>query len=252
MLRFSPCLEIFFNDQPFPERIKSVASLGYTYYEFWSWWDKDIDAINEMNQKTSLIPQAFCTKFISLVDPAKRNAYLDGLGETIEVAMKLKARIIISQTGNAITELPRHKQQESLITGLEKASDLLKGTGLILAIEPLNVLVDHPGYFLVHSDEAAEIIKAVNSPNIAMLFDIYHQQISEGNLIPGINKHFQHIAHFHIADHPGRHEPGTGEINYKNILHLIDQLCFTGTIGLEFFPLQKDHRLVLRDPLFAR
>jgi hydroxypyruvate isomerase len=128
---------------------------------------------------------------------------------------------------------------------------MLQGTNLILAVEPLNTRFDHPGYFLVRSDEAFDIVQSVNSPNIQMLFDVYHQQISEGNLIPTIRHYASRIAHFHIADHPGRHEPGTGEINYPNVLREIEKLNYQGTIGLEFFPLQNDHRKVLTDPVFS-
>lgn len=252
MLVFSPCLEIFFDSLPFPERIKAVASLGFTHYEFWSWWDKDLNAITEKNEELGLTTQAFCTRFISLVDPDLQNAYLDGLAETIEVALKLKAKIIISQVGNELTGLPRFQQKDTLLSGLEKAVALLKNTGLILAIEPLNVLFDHPGYFLVRSDEAFEIVQAVDSPEVKLLFDIYHQQISEGNLIPNIKKCISRIAHFHMADHPGRHEPGTGEINYGNVLQEIDKLNFKGTIGIELFPLNNDHHQVLTDPFFTR
>lgn len=252
MLVFSPCLEIFFGSLPFIERMKAISSLGYTHYEFWSWWDKDLNVIAEKNEELGLTTQAFCTRFISLVDPTLQNAYLEGLAETIEVARKLKARIIISQVGNELSGIPRSRQKDTLLAGLEKAAILMQHTGLILAFEPLNVLFDHPGYFLVHSGEAFEIVRAVNSPNILLLFDIYHQQISEGNLIPNIRKYASSIAHFHMADHPGRHEPGTGEINYWNVLLEIEKLNYKGTIGIELFPLNNDHRQVLSDPLFSR
>lgn len=252
MLVFSPCLEIFFGSLPFTERMQSISSLGYTHYEFWSWWDKNLNAIAEKNEELELTTQAFCTRFVSLVDPNLQNAYLDGLAETIETAKKLKANIIISQVGNELPDIPRSRQKDTLLAGLEKAAVLMKNTGLTLAIEPLNVLFDHPGYFLVHSQEAFEIVSAVGSSDIQLLFDIYHQQISEGNLIPNIRKYVSGIAHFHMADHPGRHEPGTGEIHYGNVLQEIEKLNYKGTIGIELFPLNNDHRQVLSDPLFFR
>ena len=99
---------------------------------------------------------------------------------------------------------------------------------------------DHPGYFLSRSDETYAILKAVKSPNVKMLFDIYHQQITEGNLIDNIRKFRDEIGTFHIADVPGRHEPDTGEINFRNVFKAIYELGHTGFIGMEFYPSIKE------------
>ena len=250
MLNFSPCLEIFFNDLSFTKRIKRIAEIGYKYFEFWSWWDKNIDEISEVAEANTIKCAACCTKFISLVDAGKRNEYLDGLGETIEVSKKLGSSIIISQVGDEVMGINREIQLISLIDGLRKAAKMLQDTGLVLAIEPLNILYDHPGYFLTKSSEAYFIVKSVDSSHIKMLFDIYHQQITEGNLINNIKNFYSEIAHFHIADHPGRHEIGTGEINYFNVLKYIEEAGYMGAIGIELFPLNKNHSEVLSNPLF--
>jgi len=105
-----------------------------------------------------------------------------------------------------------------------------------LVIEPLNVLVDHPGYYLTTSAEGFEILDEVDSPNVKLLYDIYHQQVTEGNLIATITSHIAQIAHFHVADVPGRHEPGTGEINWVNVLRAIDEAGYAGYVGLEYMP----------------
>lgn len=144
----------------------------------------------------------------------------------------------------------RETQVQSLVEGLKESAKLLAGTDIILAIEPLNTYYDHQGYFLYSSEEAVEILKAVNSPNVKMLFDIYHQQIMEGNLVNNIKKYIHSIAHFHIADVPGRHEIGSGEINYPNVLNAIKETDYKGCVGIEFFPLNPDHKEVLDNPLF--
>ena len=107
--------------------------------------------------------------------------------------------------------------------------------------------MDHAGYYLSRSDEAAEIVNSVDSPNVKILFDIYHQQISEGNLIPNIRAYQELIGHFHLADHPGRHEPGTGEINYHNVLKAIRDVGYDGFVGLEYWPSGENHEATLRD-----
>jgi hydroxypyruvate isomerase len=105
-----------------------------------------------------------------------------------------------------------------------------------VVVEPLNVLVDHPGYYLTASAEGFEILDEVGSQAVKLLFDIYHQQITEGNLLANIVPHIKQIGHFHVADVPGRHEPGTGEINYANVFHAIDKAGYEGFVGLEYWP----------------
>ena len=105
-----------------------------------------------------------------------------------------------------------------------------------LVLEPLNILVDHPGYFLTSSREGFEIVEQVDSSAVKLLYDIYHQQITEGSLIATITSHIELIGHFHAADVPGRHEPGSGEINYANVLAAVDEAGYEGFIGLEYAP----------------
>lgn len=244
-MKFSPCLDIFFDDRPFRERMKAIRALGYEQFEFWSWWDKDLDEIADLCQKLHLEVAAFCTRFVSLVDRPKRNEYLEGLAETVESARKTNTRIIISQVGDELPGIARHDQLNSLTEGLKEAAKMLDGSDIVLAIEPLNTYYDHQGYFLSSSSEAVGVLKQVASPNVKMLFDVYHQQIMEGNLMNNIRQYVDNIAHFHIADVPGRHEIGTGEINYPNVLAAIRQSGYDGYIGLEFFPEDRNHEEVL-------
>ncbi|MBI4976633.1 MAG: TIM barrel protein [Spirochaetes bacterium] len=239
MFHYSPCLDIFFPELPFPERIKKVAALGYEYFEFWSWWNKDIAAVEKAMKESDMQAVGFCTKMISLVDASKRAEYLAGLKETIDVAKRLGTRGIISQVGNELAGVSRDEQKRSLIDGLKAAAPLLEAAGMTLLVEPLNIRYDHKGYFLSCSDEAAEIITAAGSKSVKMLFDIYHQQITEGDLINNIKKYLPLIGHFHIADHPGRHELGTGEINYQNVLSMIQKSDYNGAVGIELFPIDK-------------
>lgn len=250
MINYSPCMDIFFPELSFKNKIDAIAKLGYTNYEFWTWWDKDINEIQDATLSNNMNLLTFCTKFVSLVDASKRNEYLNGLGETIEASQKLGNKVIISQVGDELAGVGREAQKECLIEGLKASAELLKGTDLVLAVEPLNLLYDHEGYFLSRSDEAYEIINAVNSKNVKILFDIYHQQITEGNIINNIKKYFDQIAHFHMADLPGRGEIGTGEINYPVILKTIEALGFKGGVGIELFPKNENHSEVLGNKIF--
>lgn len=115
----------------------------------------------------------------------------------------------------------------------------LEEAGVTLVVEPLNILVDHPGYYLYSSEEAFQIIDEVGSPNVKVLFDIYHQQIMEGNLISRIQRNINKIGHFHAADNPGRHELYMGEIQYLNVFRAIEETGYRGYIGFEYFPLEE-------------
>tara|TARA_B100000427_G_C15439150_1_gene564330 strand:- start:718 stop:1170 length:453 start_codon:yes stop_codon:yes gene_type:complete len=123
-------------------------------------------------------------------------------------------------------------QTSNVVETLKRASDILEPHGLVMVLEPLNFR-DHPGLFLTESPQAFQICKAVNSPSCKILFDIYHQQIQEGNLIPNIEDTWDEIAYFQIGDNPGRREPTTGEINYKNVFKLIHKKGFDGILGME-------------------
>ena len=124
-------------------------------------------------------------------------------------------------------------QTANVIEALRRASDVLEPHGLVMVLEPLNWWKNHAGQFLREIPQAYEICRAVNSPSCKILFDIYHQQISEGNLIPNIDKAWKEIAYFQIGDNPGRKEPTTGEINYKNIFKHIYKKKYKGVLGME-------------------
>lgn len=235
-MRFSPCADMLFRDADYTARLRKVAEAGMDAYEFWAWWDKDLDALKAANDELGLTIATFCTKFVTLIDPAARADYIAGLRESIAAAKRVGVHQLISQTGNERPEVPRGEQHQSLVDGLKACAPILESEGIILLVEPLNLLVNHRGYYLSTSSEAFEVVKEVGSPNVKILFDIYHQQITEGNLIRNITANIANIGHFHVADNPGRHEPGTGEIAYGKVFATIEALGYAGFVGLEYSP----------------
>lgn len=235
---FSPSLEIVYagKELAFEERMRHVAALGFRAFEFWGWWNKDIAAIDSERRRLGLQVASFCTRLVPLTDEARREEFLEGLRESLEVAARLDCRTLIAQTGPDLPGVERAEQRRSIIDGLRAAAPYLQAAGVTLVVEPLNTLVDHAGYFLSLTGEACGILDEVDSPWVKLLYDVYHQQISEGNLIPTITRHLPHIGYFHIADHPGRGEPGTGEIHYGNVLAAIRRAGYSGFVGLEFRP----------------
>lgn len=234
-MNYSVCIDALYGGRDFLEGMREIKEAGIEAFEFWSWWDKSIDKIATEKEKLGLSVAAMCTKFISLVDPTQHEAYLAGLKESIEVAKILGCRTLISQVG-ADTRKPREEQHKSLCESVKRAVEILEENEITLVLEPLNTAVDHIGYYLSSSKEAFEIVSEVGSENVRILFDIYHQQITEGDIIRSIRENISRIGHFHAAGNPGRHELDTGELNYTNIFQMIRQTEYKGYIGLEYFP----------------
>ncbi|MEL7265445.1 MAG: TIM barrel protein, partial [Planctomycetota bacterium] len=227
-MKLSVCIDAVFENVAAANAISAVAACGIPAFEFWCWWEKDLDEIRRVRDQHNLQIAACCTKFISLVDASQRDAYLQGLAESIAAARAMDCPTLISQVGDAVPGIGRDQQRQCLIDGLKQAADMLAGSGVDLVIEPLNERVDHPGYYLIHSQEAFEIVDAVDSDSIAVVFDIYHQQISEGDVIVNATKNIDKIRHFHAAGNPGRHELDRGELHYPHILAAIQSTGYEG------------------------
>jgi hydroxypyruvate isomerase len=151
----------------------------------------------------------------------------------VDVARRVRATYLTVVPGLADPNLPADYQTAHCIDLLRKCCDIVEPHGLVMVLEPLNRLTNHPGVFLYGSPQAYLLCRAVNRPSCRILFDIYHQQISEGNLIPNIDRCWDQIGYFQSGDNPGRNEPGTGEINYGNVLGHIYRKGYRGFVGME-------------------
>ena len=228
-----PC---FFNHLPFEVALEKVAALGYEYVEIYGWKQLDLASAAKALKDTGVTLLSMCTTEFCLTDPARRGRWLDGIKESCEAAAALGVRKLITQVGPD-TGASREEQHRSITEGLAAGAEILERAGVTVMIEPLNIRVDHPGYYLTSSAEAFDIVRETGSPNVKVVFDIYHQQISEGNIIPNITQNLDCIAHLHAAGHPGRHELQFGENDYKNIFAAVDRAGYTGACGLEYTPL---------------
>ncbi|MFK7693970.1 TIM barrel protein [Paenibacillus sp. HJGM_3] len=213
--------------------LEKIREHGFHGLEYYAWWNLDLVEVAKAQERLGVGIIATCTNEFNLVDGTKREAYIAGLAETIEACRRLGTRSIISQTGKALEGVSREPQIEAMVETLKRCASLCERANVVLELEPLNGLVDHPGHFLQASDEAVRIIDAVDSPNVKLVFDVYHQQITEGNVTRNATRYRDRINHYHIADNPGRKEPGTGELNYVHILNAINQAGFDGFVGLE-------------------
>lgn len=228
-----PC---FFGDMDFCEGLRRVKALGYDAAETYNWKGLDFDAVRRTCEKTGVELLSMCTSEFRMTDPTIRQAWLDGLEESCQAANRMGVKRLITQVGQD-TGAPREQQHAAIVETLNLARPILEKSGVTIMLEPLNTLVNHPGYYLWSAVEGFEIIREVNHPLVKLVYDIYHQQVMEGNIIPNITKNLDCIAHLHSAGHPGRNELQYGENDYKVIFAAVDKAGYTGACGLEYRPL---------------
>jgi hydroxypyruvate isomerase len=166
-------------------------------------------------------------------DAAKREAFLQQVRDSVDVAKRVNAKWMTVVPGHVDRRLDITYQTANVIETLKRACAILEPHGLVIVLEPLNTRRDHPGQFLTHIGQAHAICKGVGSPSCKILYDMYHQQITEGNIIPNIDLAWNEVAYFQVGDNPGRNEPGTGEVNYRNVFRHIHAKGFTGVVGME-------------------
>ncbi len=234
------------NKMPAPNALALLARLGYDGYEMFDWRNpKELETFVSLKDKFPLRCECLIgNKGVTapgcgLVNPREREEFLRQMSMAIEAAKKMDCPQLVTLTGNEMGGVPRSQQMTNAVDALRAAAPMLEKNGIIATVEILNTYVDHAGYFLNRVRDGAEMIDRVGSPNVKLLFDIYHVQIMQGNLIENIRSNIDRIGHFHIGDVPGRHEPGTGEINYRNVLKAIYDLGdrYHGSAALEYGPL---------------
>ena len=234
-MKFCIPIPCFFKDIPFCEAIRRVRALGFDAAETYDYRALDLDAVRHTCEETGVTLLSMCTTEFNMTAPEKRSLWLAGLKESCAAARRAGVGRLITQVGQDTGE-ERERQHASILAALEAAKPILEASGVTLMIEPLNTLFDHKGYYLWSAREAFALIREANHPQIRVVYDIYHQQIMEGNIVPTITENLPLIAHLHAAGHPGRHELQYGESNYSFIFDAVDKAGYTGFCGLEYRP----------------
>ena len=240
------CIDTLYTELPFEERFAAAKADGFESVEFWDWRIRDLDRIKQEVDKTGIVVSGFNGDAdYSLVDPTHKEKYLAALRESMEAAKKVGAPTVTIHSNalgeggvvvNHYTELSDTVKLCSMYDTLLAAVKIAEEHQIRMNLEALNIKVDHVGNFLQTTQMAAEITRLIGSPWLKVLFDAYHMQYNEGALSYQLETYFDQIGHIHIADCPGRHEPGTGEINYSSIYKLLDRLGYAYRVGYELFP----------------
>lgn len=231
----------------FEEKLETAARAGLQSVEligeYVPWTDSDIARVKKtassfgLGMDTLLGNPDWGKRPVSMVDPAQREAFLADVRNAIVFARKLQIPQIILMSGNAIPGRTHEEQYASLLEGARRAGDLAAQANLTMIVEPLNSLVNHKGFFLTTCTEGLKLIREVDNPHVKLLFDIYHEQVQEGNVIRTLTEAARDVAVFHVADNPGRNDPGTGEINYPNVYRAIRKTGYSGYLTMEYLPL---------------
>ena len=243
MPKFAANLTMLFNEVDFLDRFEAAAAAGFAGVEFLFPYDFDKQALadrlqaNKLTQVLHNLPAgdwANGERGIAIL-PERVEEFRDGVARAIDYATALDCKQVNCLAGIA----PEGADQETLtatfVENLKYATDALQKVGIRLLIEAINTR-DIPGFFLNRTDQARAIMERVGSDNLFLQYDVYHMQIMEGDLAPTIEANLDRIAHIQLADNPGRHEPGTGEINYPFLFNHLDRLGYDGWIGCEYKP----------------
>ena len=238
--QISVMLWTVFRELPFEQRLEKVAEAGYRYVqlvgEYAKWSEDDFRNVNRKKREFGI--NFDCTAGIphGLADPRERDAFLSDLRSQLPFLEKLECAALIVLSGNVVPGMDREAQHQSIVEGLKRATEIADSRGVTLLLETIN-LQENPRIYLWSMAENFKIIGEVGHPRAKALYDFYHEQISEGDLISKLEKSIDIVGCVHIADVPGRHEPGTGEINYANIYRKLLKLNFQGAVAMEYIPL---------------
>lgn len=241
MLKFSANLSILFTELPFAERFAAAKKAGFNAVECWFPYEHEppsrVKALLDEHALTMVginSPWGASNQWGLAAVPGSESAFEITLRATLDYAQAIGQPAVHVMAG-LVGHIPAPESQRTYYANLEKAVRLAEGTGITLVIEPLNSR-DRPGYFLHSVDQAAAIIDRTGLTSLRIMFDCYHIQVEEGDLITRLRRHFNKIGHIQIAGAPARGEPDQGELNYVEILREVDRLGWTGHIGAEYKP----------------
>ena len=251
-MRLSVRVEPLFPTLTLPMQLERVAAAGYQGYEFGDWRAADPKRIVALQRRLGI--ECVCLvgnrgvnpKGMGLCDPAERAGFLAEIQASAEAAQKFETKKMVVLSGFKAPGMTREAQHASMVEGMKRAHDIVSKYGVTMIVEVINTLAkieplnptgdNHANYFLDHTPEAFAMVREVGSPYFQILYDLYHVQIMEGNLIETIRANIANIGHIHVADVPGRHAPGTGEINFANVFRAIHETGYKGYAGMEYIP----------------
>ena len=237
MVRLSVCIEMYWPELSYVERVQRVAAAGLRAFEFWNFSDKDLSGLRAAATAHDLALAAFvCEPGFALTGATSSADHVAGVRRAAEAGRSFGTSTLIVTAGNQVPGETYEMTRRRVLRKLNPMAAAAEQEGVTLCLEPLNVHDDHPGYWLTTMAQAADLVEEVNSPNFKILYDIYHQQITEGSILANLRKYSPHIGHIHVAGAPGRGNLVGGDLDYRTIFAAIDAVGYSGYVGLEFRP----------------
>jgi len=240
-MEFSLCIDSIYPKENLKGKLERIKQAGFKFIEFWDWRDKDLDLIVNSKLKVS----NFSGNRLSSLILDDKERVIEEIKDSLEIARKLECKQImllsdVLKSDGSVEASPKNRE-EKLLRLYENLKELIKVAEkekILLVIEPLNTIKDHKNYFLDNFQTTLELVKSINSEHLKILYDIYHMQIMEGNILETLQKYHQFIGYIHIANVPYRCEPWIGELDFKFILKELSKV-YSGFVGFEFFVKEK-------------
>jgi hydroxypyruvate isomerase len=243
MPRFAANLTMLFTEYPFAERIDRAAEAGFRGIEFLFPYEEDVEAISDALARNGVQQVLFNLPAGNFAggergianDPSRTGEFKEGVSRALEIAAKLGCLKLNCLSGLALNDVPLEEQWKTLVQNYQYAAEETAKAGVLQLVEPINTF-DMPGFMVSTTGQGRQLLDEVGHENLKLQYDVYHMQRMEGELIGTMKANLDHIAHIQIADNPGRHQPGTGEINYPFVLSQIDEMGYDGWVSLEYVP----------------
>jgi len=241
-------LEMWFGGHPFTERLRLAAGLGFESFEFWPWRNKDLPALKKAMAETGMRATQFTAwGFVpGMNHPKNHDAVLKEIEASCQTAQELEAPMVTVVGGNDQPGLTQSEMHGHIVEVLKRAAPIAEKYQVMLILEPMNIRVDHKGHCLFGSPAGIDICRKVDSPWVKLNWDLYHMQISEGDLCGHLREGFDQVGYVQMADHPGRHEPGTGEISFARVMQELWELGYRKPVGIEAYPSEEEEKCVAR------
>jgi hydroxypyruvate isomerase len=239
MLELSACIEwLFAAEEPeFAARISRAAAAGVPAVEFWTWRDKDLGAVQAKLAETRMQVEGLLSQPEGrLVDPATHDDFLQGVVDSAPIAASLGCPNLIVLAGDRLDGIPDSTQRAAVVEALKHAAPIAAQHGVRLLLEPLNTRIDHVGHFLEWTADGLTIVEEVDAPNVLLLLDLYHSAVMDERLDEAVYGRIDLVGHVHVADTQGRHEPGTGTVDWPATIGWLLRAGYTGRLGLEYMP----------------
>ena len=247
MLKKDIHIESLYAEMPFEKRFAAAKADGFNAVEMWGWDDKDLSQVKKLLDENDLKLAVMSGDGpLSMCDPANKKPYIDYIKKALEAAAIVDCPTLVIHSDSLLDNpqfaKPMSKEYSDLTRYLamydvlREITPLAEEAGVTFVLEALNIVKDHCGNFLSDTATSVDLVSAIDSPNLRILYDAYHMYLDEGKICETLEKYLPYIGHVHIADAPGRNEPGTGAINYKNVIKHLDQLGYKNYVGFELYP----------------